>query len=486
MTNVSLGGIVTLCGLGASLAAGAQQERPNILMIQVDQQRYDCMEMTGSKMVNTPRLKRLAEEGMFFTHAFTPIPTSCPARQCLLTGVWPEQHKGLWNYDITFTAPEFRGVTWTEAIAESGYTLGYVGKWHVHPSKNPRNYGFSDYVPEWGPYEKWRKERKLPEFVRMNDGPFFGGYDPVGKDSTKTHWMAGQVVELMKKYRTAGKPWHIRMDLAEPHLPCFPAKEFYDLYDPDEIPQWKNFPDSLTGKPYIQRQQLLNWGIEQYSWDNWKQYVRRYWAMISQVDDAVGIVLDALKELGLDQNTIVIYTTDHGDAAGSHGMIDKHYVMYEEEVHVPLIVRWPGVVEKNSRCHHFVIHELDLAATFAQIAGVDFKCQGESLVPLLKGEEPVNWRQYAFSNYNGQQFGLYVQRMVRDRNLKYVWNMTDTDELYDLKRDPYEMHNLIREPDYREELMRLRKVLYHSLKERKDPVRRQDAVRYQLLDGKKL
>jgi len=118
---------------------------------------------------------------------------------------------------------------------------------------------------------------------------------------------------------------------------------------------------------------------------------------------------------------------------------------------------------------------------------LDYKTQGESLLPLIEEKkEASDWREYAFSNYNGQQFGLFVQRMIRDKRMKYVWNLTDTDELYDLESDPWELNNLVYSKEYKAELVRLRKALYEDLKQRKDPLIWQNAAKRQLIDNKKL
>ena len=132
----------------ANAASPTETKRPNILIIQCDQQRYDCLGYTGNPIVKTPNIDRLAAQGMQFTRAYTPIPTSCPARQCLLSGQWPEQHGGLGNYDITLPVRLFDSDTWTERLHDEGYRMGYVGKWHVHPTKTPLDFGFDDYVNE--------------------------------------------------------------------------------------------------------------------------------------------------------------------------------------------------------------------------------------------------------------------------------------------------------------------------------------------------
>lgn len=471
--------------IGVVAAQNTALKRPNILLIHCDQQRYDCLGFTGNPIVRTPNLDKLASEGMSFTNAFTPIPTCCPARQTLLSGLWPEKHKGLWNYDITLPVTPFDEEVWTTAMQQSGYRMGYVGKWHVHATKTPLDFGFDDYVSD-GDYQKFRKGLNIPKEIALDSMAMFGGVDPAQLKYSHTHYLAQKCIELIKKYEKEGKPWHIRLDHVEPHLPCFPTQAFLDMYPPDKIPAWKNFPDNFENKPYIQKQMVYNWELEKTTWKDWAKYMQRYYAIVSQVDDAVGLVLKALDEMKLNENTVVIYTADHGDAAGSHGMIDKHYVMYDEEVHIPFIVRWPRVVKAGTKNSHFIMQELDMAATLPAIAGLNWKCQGTNLLPLFKGEDPANWRKYAFSNYNGQQFGLFVQRMIRNNDFKYIWNMTDTDEFYDLKLDPFEKTNQIKTKKYATQIAIMRKELYTDLVKREDPLVKQKATKRQLVDGFKL
>lgn len=479
-------GIGTLLGFCGTTSVMASDNQPNILLIHVDQQRYDALGYTGNRIVRTPNIDRLASQGMQFTNAFTPIPTSCPARQCLLSGKWPEQHKGLWNYDITLPVNLFDEATWTEKVQESGYKMGYVGKWHVHPTKTPLDFGFDDYLT-YSNYNKWCQANNVQwSSVETGKTHMMGGYLTVAKAKSVTHWFVDQTIAMIDRYEAEGKPWHMRLDYSEPHLPCFPAKEFYDKYADVKIPKWGNFDDKFENKPYIQRQQVFNWGLENYTWSEWQQYIRSYYAVIEQIDDAIGILLNDLEKKGLTKNTVIVFTTDHGDAAGSHRMIDKHYVMYEEEVHVPMIIRWDGVVKAGSVCDNFVSNELDLSATLPEIAGVQFASQGASLLPLLKGQKVDSWRKYAFSNYNGQQFGLFVQRMIRDNRYKYVWNPTDTDEFYDLQKDPDETTNQINNKTYSQEIKRMRKDLYADLQNRKDPAAgRSSAAERQLLGESK-
>ncbi len=470
-------------------------DRPNILFIQADQHRYDC---TGDgagfygdaphpgRLASTPALDRLAEEGVRFTNAFTSTPTCCPARQSLLCGKWPEVHGGLWNYGTGIPERLFDQPTWTQALAAGGYSLSYVGRWEVHPTRGPEEFGFDAWW-DASDYAAWRREQGLPDYER-DSMPWFGGRDPAPVEQSKTHWYAEQAIALLRRYHAEGRPWHIRLDFDEPHLPCYPAGRYATMVAPESIPPWGSFEEHFVGKPYIQRQQLVTWGLENLTWREWSLFLARYLGIVGQIDDAVGHLLAALDELGLAGSTLVIYTADHGDNCGGHRMIDKHYVMYDDVVHVPLILRWPGTIPPGTVRDEFVVHTLDLASTICEAAaiGVPVDYQGRSLLPLLRGEAVQDWRQDVVSTYHGAQFGLYEQRMLRNRKAKYVWNATDVDELYDLERDPWELHNVAGRPEYADVLRAMRRELLAQLIEHGDGLVRTDWMRRQLAEGRKV
>lgn len=426
--------------------------RPNILILSTDQQRYDTLGFTGNPLIRTPNIDSLADTGKSFSHAFSPCPLCCPARQTFLTGVMPAIHGGHWNYGITsrikgLKPDEFP--TWTQLLKDAGYNTGYVGKWHVDPVADPTDFGYDRYVKQM-PTPKSQQAVKFDVANEISESEPMGGmppgmYDTAPVDETATHKMADETVRMIEDFARRGEPWHVRLDYSQPHLPCVPAEPFASMYAPQDIPQWGNFPDELSGKPYIQRRQLESWNLTHWGRRQWSEYLSGYYGIISQYDDAYGRILETLDRLGLFENTMIVYTTDHGDAAGSHGMMDKHYVMYEEEVRVPLVVRWDGVVSPASTTEAFVSNYLDLGPTILDAVGLEIPegFQGVSVMPELRGATgQASERDLIFSEYNGQQFGLYTQRMVRDRRFKYVWNPTDVDELYDLENDPWEMVNL--------------------------------------------
>jgi arylsulfatase A-like enzyme len=206
------------------------------------------------------------------------------------------------------------------------------------------------------------------------------------------------------------------------------------------------------------------------------------------MDDAVGKILGVLKSNGQMDNTLIIYTTDHGDMCGGHRMMDKHYVLYEDIVHVPFAIRWPGVIKPGTIAHDYVYTCLDIPPTIMEVLGKEPKdfFQGRSLMPFMKGEKPSDWRQEVVSTYNGQQFGLYTQRMIKNDDFKYIWNTTDVDEFYDMKKDPDELVNLIHEKGYESIIAELRKKLYEILKNDEDGLVKSLWMKNQLLNNKKL
>ncbi|MCL6633804.1 MAG: sulfatase-like hydrolase/transferase [Alicyclobacillus herbarius] len=461
--------------------------QPNLLLIVVDQQRYDCIGYAGRYPVQTPAIDQLAREGIWFSQAYSHIPLCSPARQSLVTGRRPEAFGSLWNYDngLKVAALDPAEYAWPRTLAGLGYRTGYIGKWNVHPDHTPIEYGYGEYVAV-GEYERYRAER-YPGVVFTNG--YFGETDPVPLEGSRTHFLARQACTRLAGYAAAGGPWHLRVDFPEPHLPCRPSAPYADRYRPEQVPCWHNFAETFANKPYIQRQQLYNWRIEDFTWADFAPVVARYYAVISQVDDAIGRILHTLASLGQAEDTIVVFTADHGDLCGAHRMMDKHYVMYDDVVHVPLIVRWPRRVAPGQVCSQFVYNFLDLPPTLADLFGFDTQgaaFHGRSFAPLLFGGCPSDWRSEVVATYNGQQFGLYTQRMIRNQRFKYVWSTTDVDEFYDLERDPGELVNVIEDPQHGAVLREFREKLYLELDRCGDGLINSSWLRDQLLHGRKL
>ncbi len=435
-----------------------------------DQLRHDCLGYVGEYPVLTPNLDELARIGVRFTHAFSAIPTCCPARQAFLRTKRPESFGAYWNYDITFPIAALSPdeYTWTRQLQKVGYRNAYIGKWHVNPDHDPREYGYESYFGVEDYSRHFEKVATTTQYVNA----WRGEPDLVQLEDSRTHVLAHEASQAIRRLAGTNHPWHVRLDFPEPHLPCRPAGQFAEMYDAKDMRPWGSFSDTLEGKPFIQRQQLRNWAVEDYTWDDWAPIVARYFGAISQVDDAVGRVIDTLKETGQFENTIIVFTADHGDLCGAHRMVDKHYVMYDDVVRVPLVVSWPSRITTGTTIDSFVSATLDTGPTLLDLLDLDLPADthGSSLRGLLEGSAPHRETNEIIATYNGAQFGLYCQRMLRTDRWKYIWNLADIDEMYDLRDDPCELTNRIDDPNVSEIGKRMRRRLFELLAEANDPL----------------
>lgn len=451
----------------------------NFLLINGDQFRYDCLGFLGLRDIRTPNLDRLANDSIVYTNAFTPLPVCAPARQALLCGRHPDSFGAQWNYDCIPTPTVQPKWCWPAKLADRGIQTAYLGRFHVSPTLQPADFGYQKHV-SWAGHKRLLKE-KYGDVTYA--GGWFGCESPVPLEDSGTHWMAERACEVLEEFCSLGKPWHIWVDYEEPHLPCRPSAPFSKMYRPEEIERWSGFGDTFENKPYCHKQQTLNWNTEGLTWKDFAPMVARYYGLISQLDDAIGRILNKLEDLGQLEQTIVVFTSDHGDMCGSHNMLDKHYVLYDDIIRVPLLVRIPGV--SHLECSSFVSNCLDLPVCITKWFDLETPevVHGRPL-PMTR-EEDLAGRTCICVTSNGQQFGLYSTRALRDHRCKYVWNLTDIDELYDLAIDPGEKKNLIADESRREQITAMRHTLYKLLSEHGDPFVNNEWIKRQLLEGRK-
>jgi len=451
----------------------------NLLLINADQLRHDSVGYRGLRNVRTPNLDRLASRSIVYTNAFTPLPVCAPARQSLLCGRHPDSFGAMWNYDQIPTATVQPNWCWPEKLKDLGMQTAYLGRFHVSPTLQPVDFGYQQHI-SWAGHKQLLKEK----YSHISfTGDWLGCESPIPVEDAGTHWMADRTCEVLEKFCATGKSWHIWVDYEEPHLPCRPSAPFSRMYQPEEIDPWPGFGDSFKNKPYCHKQQTLNWDTVDFTWKDFSPMVARYFGVISQLDDAIGKILDKLESLGQMDETIIIFTSDHGDMCGSHNMLDKHYVLYDDIVRVPLLVHYPGT--KHLQCNSFVSNCLDIPACiydWFQLPPPEI-AHGKPL-PMTKEADDAG-RDYICATSNGQQFGLYCTRMLRDHRYKYVWNLTDNDELYDLINDPGEKKNLIIYEEYQERITNMRHTLYTLLADQGDPFVQNEWIKRQLLDERK-
>lgn len=435
------------------------------------------MGWTGLTPARTPQLDKLARRSARFTHAFAPLPVCSPARQALLTGRHPDSFGAQWNYDFIATPPPDPKVCWTTPLPRMGWNTGYIGRFHISPQQTPGDFGYQDFVPIAN--RERDLGRQYPD-IRWTGG-WLGCASPIPYEEAAPHWQAAQAADLVDRYAREGKPWHLWVDFKEPHLPVRPSEPFASLFDPDTLTPWAGFDDGFHHKPYAHRQQTVSWQTDGFDWRDFAPMVARYLGLIAQLDDAIGRILDAVDENGQREDTMVVFTADHGDMCGSHRMLDKHYVLYDDIIRVPMLVYMPGAASCDN--HAFVSNALDTAATFREASGQMRDPAGHGQPLALLSQD--NGRKDIVCSSNGQQFGLYTTRCLRDRTHKYVWNLTDVDELYNLVDDPGELVNRIDEVSEAERVAGMRRTLFERLTAYGDPFVKSEWTRRQLLSGHK-
>ena len=435
-------------------------KKPNILLIVTDQQRRDTIGAYGSTICRTPAIDRLAAEGMAFDNAFTPCGLCSPTRSSMLSGTYPHSHQVLTNIQFhpVQNQLEPEADLLCRGLEGQGYRMGYVGKWHVNLHKDPTQFGFEEYVSAKD-YVAYRKRLGIPGPPELdNYVQLVTAVDSVAVEHARPVFLAEHAMRIMEDFSgDKANPFFIRLDFDGPHPPLVVSEPYASQYDPASIPPWPNFADPLIDKPAIQRIKRKHWETETMTWQDWQPLLARYYGMVSLIDAQIGRVLDKLDELGQRDNTLVLFTSDHGDTMGAHNTWNKDYTMYDEIYHVPFIARWPSITKPGGRCDSYIHNSLDLAPTLLEIAGAEIPTglDGQTLVPLLKGDSQDRLRE-AFCEFHGCHMGLYSIRMLQTDRFKYIFHVNDIDELYDQENDPYELTNLAQDPAYADELKALR------------------------------
>ena len=461
------------------------EQQPNILFLLGDQHRFDAIGCNGAKVCRTPALDALAATGTRFTNAYTPIALCSPARGSLITGLYPHNHGQLantGNFNSVFDKVILDKIGYPELLGNAGYSVNYVGKWHLPNAGNKEFWHLDEWHTE-GQYMQELNRRGINgdralEVQRLEWGgnaPFCGRAMLAAKDQQE-YWAADRTIDLLEKNAGSGKPFMIFSSFFGPHFPYAVPAPYDTLYDPDQVDRWPNFDETFEGKPLIQQKEMLRWNASHLTWKDWQKVIAHYWGYVTFIDDQIARILDKLKQLGLAENTVVVYSADHGDMLGSHRLFNKGMVMYDEIFHIPLIVRWPGVTQPGSTCASFA-NLVDLMPTMLEVGGVAVPSglDGRSIVPLLKGQAPEDWPDDVYAEYHGYESALCTQRMVRTGSWKYIYNPCFEDELYDVISDPGELQNLAGKLGYKHVLRRMKERMVKWLVSTRDTIVEDDS-----------
>lgn len=456
--------LLGLLGPGAHAASpgGAPAERPDIVVVLVDDLRWDDLGATGHPFARTPHLDRIAREGVTFRNAFAVTVICSPSRANILTGRHTRAHGIIDNTDRS--AASHRLDTFPRWLQAAGYETAFIGKWHMG-NDDSRRPGFDRWAGLKGQGSSFDPELNvdgttLPERGHVTDvltrhaAAFLRG--PRSRP---------RLLFLAHKALHPDTVQHADGSLSDPGASRFlPAERHAGLHAGERIPRRPNALEAPRGKPALLRPVP---GLEPLSprTGSSDDAILGRLRMLAGVDEGMGELLRALEETGRLERTLIVVTSDQGYWHGEHGLSVERRLAYEEGIRIPLLARWPGVIAAGTRRRQMVL-TLDLAPTFAEVAGATAPAglHGRSLVPLLQEDGPALRDAFLVEHFSDTVFprtrGLGY-RAIRTEHWKLIryTEHAEADELYDLNRDPFEMRNLAAAPGAAAELARLRTEL---------------------------
>jgi arylsulfatase A-like enzyme len=485
--------VLLALALACSLTTfAAAPSRPNILFIMTDDHAAHAISAYGSAVNQTPHMDRIAKEGMRFDRCFVVNSICTPSRATILTGKY--SHK---NGVPVFNRFDGSQPTVAKYLQAAGYHTGMYGKWHL--GSDPTG------------FDKWMV---LPGQGLYFDPAFFTPTGRVVINGYVSDIITDLCVDFIKT-RPKDKPFFLMYHHKAPHRPWEPDAKHKAMFANKVIPEPATLRDDYSTRTdalkenrqrvfddltrrdlkleppsHLTQQERNRWlstkpteveleehgqkrtlrGEELNKW-KYQRYMQDYLACVQSVDDNIGRMLDFLDKSGLASNTIVIYTSDQGFFLGDNGMYDKRF-MYEPSLKMPFLIRWPGVIKPGSTQDQMIINT-DFAATFMDVAGVKVPgdMQGRSIVPLLKGERPRDWRTSMYYRYyhdpgDHNTAAHYGVRTLTHKLIHY-WKK-DQWELFDLTKDPQELRNIYNDPANKDLVAKLKTELYRLKKELQD------------------
>ncbi|MCZ6636193.1 MAG: sulfatase-like hydrolase/transferase [bacterium] len=439
------------------------ETRPNLIFILCDQLRFDCLGYAGHSLVETPNIDRLAERGVVFETAYCASPVCSPARASWLTGTYPHAHQQLANYGPERVIPEAMAVMRPDAVTlgdvfkQAGYRCGIAGPWHLGHDHQPQH-GFEEF---WRVYRYQGDHRDIlfDYFDREGVPNIYEGkhptirnhglgYTPISDPrQQRTTWTVDQGLEFLDT--TDDRSFFLYLSIKDPHPLIAVSQELVDRYPIDKIDLPATWQDDLEGRPDYLKNDVGRLPLD-INETGFRTMIAHYFALITHIDDQVGRLIDRLQSLGLAENTIVTFISDHGEMLGEHHAIQKR-MFWEASVRVPCIVSWPAGLPSG----HLVTTPLggvDLAPTLLDLCELSFEkpIDGRSVALSITEEEqpdpvPIFSEIGTSDGINSRSTEpeeLAARVMVRDGDWKYVMNRTDNDELYNLDTDPLELTNL--------------------------------------------
>lgn len=472
--------------------------RPNVLLVLSDEQNWDTLGCTGGPAAHTPNLDAIAEQGQVFDGCYTPFPLCCPSRASLWTGMMPRHHHVLGNWRAI--NPELRSRGIAAAFRDAGFHTVYTGKWHV-PGTTPTRMGFADasaipavldgrdrgrYIEEYRDYARGQGYELVDGHIEnLTPADVESLRDPAAPHRARAEisqehfletWQTEQFLQALRR-RPRDRPWFGVCSFNAPHFPMVVPAPFDSIIDRDQVQLPASFASGPDTKPREVRESHFASKYDGLDEAGWVDLTAHYLGLCSLVDTQIGTIMDYLRQEGCLDDTIVVFTSDHGDMMGAHRLMEKgHLLHYEEAVHVPLIIRHPD--GGQARVPHLV-STVDIAPTLAELAGVEWDHDADDGISfasmagqhdaaptrdhvtaesvLYHLEPDANGEHVDPSSWNPDTDAINLS--VRTPGMRYIYRSRDEDELYDHTRDSAELHNRAADPAYAQQRAELRALL---------------------------
>jgi len=441
-------------------------KKPNVLFLFTDMQRADTIHALGNPVIKTPNLDRLVNEGTAFTNCYSPSPVCIPARCCMQYGLYP-QKTGLY---VNGKMMDDNGLSYPEILGRNGYKTHAIGKCHFTPETRAMR-GFQSRLiqeesvePEHDDYCKFLKKNGFSDVEPhgfRSEMYYIPQVSTLPAEVHPTQWIGDRSIDFIEENSTYEKPWMMFSSFIHPHPPLAPPKPWHKLYRSPEMPH-PNVPDHpellhTYINRYQNRYKYRDQGIDRNLIRAIKAF---YYATISFVDYQIGRVIDSLEKTGQLDNTIIIFSSDHGEYLGDYNCFGKRS-MHDASSKIPLIVRFPKRFAEKVICDT-PVSLIDIMPTILSVAEIDtdeIELDGEDLAKIASGDTA---REVVFSQHDSGQRGIY---MITSKESKYFYSAADDKEfLFDKITDPRETHNYAGNPFYKEKQTELKNKLLNYLK----------------------
>ncbi len=423
-----------------SAATPGLKHKPNIIIFLTDDQRWDALGCAGNTIIQTPHLDRLAQKGVRFENTFVTSPICAASRASIFTGTYERSHGH--NFGTSTLARSFIDLSYPYLLRKSGYSTGFIGKLGIFT-------------------EDEDVERMFNHFLRLERTPYF---KKAGKEYRHlTDICEDEAIKFLHRYRNR-QPFCLSISFNAPHAEDSDPRQYYwppavnHLYRTIDIP----IPTAANKRIFKSQPQFLQNSLNRIRWkwrfdtpDKYQEMVKGYYRMVSGVDRAIGRILSKLRQLEMERNTVIIFTSDNGYFLGERGFAGK-WLMHEPSIRVPLIVYLPGHEKLNpNRVMEQMVLNVDIAPTILDLAGIRIpvEMQGRSLLPLLQNSETA-WRKTILLEHLYNHPQIPQSEAIRTANWKYIRYRKHAEfkELYNIQNDPREEKNLAGDSRFKKQM----------------------------------